>query len=223
MLKRTTLDFLKQLKKNNNKEWFDAHRTQFVEAKENVEILAASIIEGLAKRNPALKDLRPKDCLFRINRDVRFSKDKSPYKANFGMSFSEGGKKSGKAGYYVHIEPGKSFIAGGCWQPAPEMLKRIRQEIDYQAEEFMGILKNKSFVQAFGSLSQEDMLTRPPQGYNESNPMIQFIKLKSFVATTSIPDNELMESSAVAILEKKMQALEGLVGFLNRASHEMME
>lgn len=223
MLKRTTLEFLKQLKKNNNKEWFDAHRAQYAEAKENVESLAASVIEGLAKRNPALKNLRPKDCLFRINRDVRFSKDKSPYKTNFGMSFSEGGKKSGKAGYYLHIEPGKSFIAGGCWKPAPDMLKRIRQEIDYQAEEFLKIVKNKSFVQHYGSLSEEDMLSRPPQGYSESNPMIPFIKLKSFVATTSIGDTEFMESRSVDFLEKKMNVLEGLIGFLNRASVEMTE
>ncbi|HLO80078.1 MAG TPA: DUF2461 domain-containing protein, partial [Chitinophagaceae bacterium] len=125
------LSFLKKLKKNNNKPWFDANRHLYVEAKVEFEDFVSSLITSYGKHDPAIAHLLPKDCIFRINRDVRFSKDKSPYKNNFGASITSGGKKSPFAGYYVHIEPGAGFVGGGLWQPMPDMLAKVRQEIDY--------------------------------------------------------------------------------------------
>ena len=119
MLQTSTLKFLKDLKKNNNKPWFEKHKSAYLEAKEDVEHFAEKVIEGLSKIDPDIAALQPKDCTFRIYRDVRFSRDKSPYKTNMGAYLSKGGKKSPLAGYYVHFEPGRCFAAGGLWMPMP--------------------------------------------------------------------------------------------------------
>ena len=145
MLQPSTQAFLKNLAKNNNREWFDEHRKEYDVAKKDYEQYVEKMLEELCKEEESFKGQKAKDCIFRIFRDVRFSKDKSPYKANFGAVFSKGGKKHMGAGYYVHIEPRKNFIGGGIWQPEGDMLKKIRQEIDYNLEEFQGILKNKNF------------------------------------------------------------------------------
>ncbi|MBK8413382.1 MAG: DUF2461 domain-containing protein [Bacteroidetes bacterium] len=136
MITKRTLDFLKALKKNNNREWFDVNRSKYEEAKADFEKFVETLLPLLSKENSKLKDLKVKDCVFRIYRDVRFSKNKDPYKTNFGAYFVEGGKKSSKAGYYIQIEPGNSFLAGGCWMPEAPVLKAIRQEIDYNLKDF---------------------------------------------------------------------------------------
>lgn len=217
MLKRESLEFLLALEKNNTKDWFDANNSWYQEAKRNMEEIASSLIDKLGKVHPEIINLKPKDCLFRIHRDVRFSKNKLPYKTNFGMAICEGGRKSGKAGYYLHIEPGRSFIAGGCWQPAPEQLKNIRQEIDYNGQGFKKIIEAKSFKEYFSDLSMEDALLRAPKGYDEENPLIRYIKLKSFVATSSLTDKDLLDSKSSKIIERRMSALHGLINFLNQA------
>ena len=130
----STLNFLKKLTKNNNKEWFDKNRSVYEDAKLEVKALVQQTIEKIATFDPSIASLEPKDCMFRINRDVRFSKDKSPYKNNMGFMIAPGGKKSIKGCYYVHIEPGNCFVAGGIWVPMPEQLKSIRQEIDYSGD-----------------------------------------------------------------------------------------
>ncbi|MGZ5134058.1 MAG: DUF2461 domain-containing protein, partial [Flavitalea sp.] len=136
MLQQSTLTFLKGLAKNNDKSWFESHRKQYEQAKQDFEGFIKIILEKHCKKDEDLKDLEAKKCTFRINRDIRFSKDKSPYKSNFGASMDRGGKKSIYAGYYFHLEPGKSFAGGGLWMPmAPEM-KKVRQEIDYCFDEF---------------------------------------------------------------------------------------
>jgi uncharacterized protein (TIGR02453 family) len=112
MLQQATVQFLKNLKKNNKKEWFDSNRSKYDDAKEDVESLSAGIIKKLSQFDESIAHLHPKDCMFRINRDVRFSKDKSPYKTNMGVYFSKGGKKGIQAGYYFHLEPGNSFCCG---------------------------------------------------------------------------------------------------------------
>src|ERR1700734_3777017 len=115
MLAVATIKFLKDLKKNNNKPWFESNRKKYEDAKADFSKFIQGIIEKHAKKDKTLKDLKAKDCMFRINRDVRFSKDKSPYKTNFGASINRGGKKSLFAGYYFHCEPGESFAGGGLW------------------------------------------------------------------------------------------------------------
>ncbi len=124
MIQPSTLKFLKELKKNNHKEWFDANRKKYEEAKADFTASVQHIIHEFCKTDTTLSSLNAKDCLFRINRDVRFAKDKSPYKTNLAASINAGGKKSTKAGYYIHIEPGQNFVGGGIWQPMPDDLKK---------------------------------------------------------------------------------------------------
>src|SRR5882757_3698731 len=120
MLQKSTLAFLKAIKTNNNKEWFDKNKDKYLAAKEDVESLIGEVIKSFSTFDKSLADLKPKDCVFRIYRDVRFAKDKRPYKTNLGASINAGGKKAEVAGYYIHFEPGQSMIAGGRWMPSPD-------------------------------------------------------------------------------------------------------
>src|SRR3954462_7481143 len=145
MLQPETIAFLGKLAKNNNKPWFDKHREDYAAAKEDHEEMVTSILAALSATEAVFKEQKAKDCIFRIFRDVRFSKDKTPYKAHFGAFFSIGGRKFPGAGYYLHTEPGKSFIGGGLWQPEAPLLKAVRQEIDYNYDDFRKIIENKTF------------------------------------------------------------------------------
>ncbi|HEY6954396.1 MAG TPA: DUF2461 domain-containing protein, partial [Flavisolibacter sp.] len=166
MIEPQTLKFLSQLKKNNNKPWFDAHRAQYEAARIDFTNFIQLVIDALQKTDTTITGITAKDSQFRINRDIRFSKDKRPYKENFGAFIARGGKKSIYAGYYFHLAPGNSFAGGGLWQPEPANLKKVRQEIDYNWEEFQSIVKNKTFKKTFGDLYKgEDMsLKRMPKG-----------------------------------------------------------
>jgi len=222
MLQQTTVLFLKNLKKNNKKEWFDINRGKYESAKKDVENLSAEIIKRLSTIDESIAHLQPKDCMFRINRDVRFSKDKSPYKTNMGVYFSKGGKKGNTAGYYFHLEPGNSFIAGGLWMPLPVDLKKVRQEIDYNWDEFNKIINSRKFKTAFGELdrSSEYVLSRPPKGYDENNPAIGFLKMKSFIASVKITDTDLATKDLVKKIVMQFESLKPLIDFMNRAIEE---
>jgi len=219
MLQTSTIKFLKELKKNNHKEWFDANRKTYDAVKEDFAGLISSIIAKHGAKDEEIASLTPKDCMFRINRDVRFSKDKSPYKTNMGASINRGGKKSVFAGYYFHLEPGESFVGGGLWMPMPEELKKVRQEIDYCFDEFKKIISNKKFTAIYGPLyeGEDAKLTRPPKGYEDSNPAIEFIKLKSFLAMQKISDADLTDKGLVKKITDAFDALHPLIKFLNRA------
>ena len=130
MLQPDTVRFIERLSENNNKPWFDAHRDEYVAAKADFERFVELLMGQLVEIEPALSEQKAKDSIFRIFRDVRFSKDKTPYKGHFGVYLSRGGRKYSGAGYYLHIEPGgKSFIGGGLWMPEPSLLKAVRQEL----------------------------------------------------------------------------------------------
>lgn len=219
MVQLSSLQFLKALKKNNRKDWFDANRAKYESTKKDVETLAAGIIKNLSRSDESIAHLQPKDCMFRINRDVRFSKDKSPYKTNMGVYFSKGGKKGNQAGYYFHFEPGASFVAGGLWMPMPEDLKKVRQEIDYNWEEFRGIVESKKFKSLYGTLqrSAEYELSRPPKGYDDTNPAIGYLKLKSLIGTVKIADADLTSPRLVKTVVSHFTVIQPFVEFLNRA------
>jgi uncharacterized protein (TIGR02453 family) len=196
MLNPKTLQFLTKLKKNNSREWFNQHRDDYDAAKENFIELVNQILAQAGQFDQDIAVLSYKDCIFRINRDVRFSKNKDPYKNNMAAYFVKGGKKSWLAGYYFHCEPGgKSFIGGGLYGGEPDQIKKVRQEIDYNWEEFKGILQNKKFKQTFGDLSREEgmSLIREPKGYDKDNPAIDYIKLKNFIVSVPVTDEELTE------------------------------
>jgi uncharacterized protein (TIGR02453 family) len=219
MLEPQTLKFLSQLKKNNNKPWFDSHRAQYEAARIDFSNFIQLVIDAVQKSDTTITGLTAKECQFRINRDIRFSKDKRPYKENFGAFICRGGKKSIYAGYYFHLAPGNSFIGGGLWQPEPENLKKVRQEIDYIWEVFSSILKYKNFKKIYGDLYKgEDMsLSRMPKGYEEDNPAIDYLKLKSLIAETEITDEELTKSTLHKKTVAAFEALQPLLNFINRS------
>jgi len=216
MLKRETLSFIKDVAENNNREWFAANKEVYEEAKKDALTLAATIIPELAKIDPILSaEADPKKCLLRIYRDVRFSKNKDPYKNNYGMWFST--KKGGnEPGYYLHIQPGKSFIAGGYWMPDVPHLKLIRQEIDYSAEDFKAIINEKDFKKNF-KLGVDNALKNAPKGYDPADPNIELLKLKSFEATMKIEDEEFFKPDLVNKLISSFKTVQPLVAFLRNA------
>ena len=219
MLQPATLKFLKDLNKNNNKPWFDAHRKQYDEAKNDFANFIQSIIQAHSKKDPSIAHLKAKDCTFRINRDVRFSKDKSPYKNNMGAYLNKGGKKSVFGGYYFHCQPGQSFVGGGLWMPMPSELNKVRQEIDYNLDTFKKIITSKKFTAVYDGLSKdaEYTLTRLPKGYETDNPAAEYLKLKSFVTMISLSDAELTSKDLSKKILAAFSALQPMLEFINQS------
>jgi uncharacterized protein (TIGR02453 family) len=218
MLKPSTLKFLKDLKKNNNKPWFEKNKSVYLDAKTDVNDAVGQLIEKLSKIDPDIANLHPQDCTYRIYRDIRFSPDKTPYKVHMGAYLNKGGKKTPTAGYYIHFEPGAVMAGGGLWMPMAPDLNKVRQEIDYSFKEWSGILANRVFVKLFPKgLSKEDMLTRPPKGYEEGNPAIEYLKLKSFIVMRGFKDEDVLSKSFLKDLLKTFETMKGFVHFLNRA------
>ena len=220
MLQPATLKFLKDLKKNNNKPWFDDNRSRYEGAKQDFIKFIQAVIDNHGKKDKSIATLNTKDCLFRINRDIRFSKDKSPYKTNFGASINQGGRKAcSSAGYYIHLEPGQCFVGGGTYQPMPDELKKVRQEIDYSFKDFKKIIGAKKFRSFYKDLDKSDefLLSRVPKGYTPDNPAAEYLRLKSYIAFVQISDKDL---SSKILLKKTLEAfktLQPLIKFLNRA------
>lgn len=185
MIQQSTLDFFKEIKENNNKPWFEQNKPRYEAAKANFLSFMEELLVEIRKIEPIYeKDL--KKYASRIYRDVRFSKDKSPYKNNIS-SLIERAPDYKKCPFYLHIQPNESFIGGGIWQPEPDLLSRVRQEIDYNGSEFNSILHKKSFVDLFGKLSG-DSLVRPPKGYDADNPNIELLKLKQYIVSKNFSD-----------------------------------
>ena len=215
-----TLVFLKTLQKNNNKVWFDKNRPKYISAKNNFDEFVALLLQQMILFDEDLKELLPKNCTFRINRDIRFSKDKTPYKVNLSASFNKGGKKSVHAGYYFHLQPGgKSFIGGGLWMPEANELKKLRQEIDYCFPEFKNILNASSFKKHYLQLEKDEkqMLVKIPKGYEKENPAADFLRMKSFIATKNLSDEEVLSSRLVKESTDAFKVLMPLIKFINRS------
>ena len=219
MLQSSTIKFLKDLAKNNDRSWFEANRTKYEDAKQDFENFVQAVINRFSKKDDDLKELTAKKCTFRINRDIRFSKDKSPYKSNMGASMARGGKKSIFSGYYFHLEPGKSFVGGGLWMPQPPEMKNIRQEIDYCYDEFKKIVTSKKFKSIYNELyTGEDVkLAKVPQGFEKDNPAAEWLKLKSWLAMREISDAELTSKDLVKKTTEAFETLQPMIKFLNRA------
>ena len=216
MLQTATLHFLRQLKLHNDKGWFDEHRKEYEAAKGDFEQFVGSLLKELTPLEPALATQKAKECIHRIFRDVRFSKDKSPYKTNFGAVFSRGGRKSEGAVYYLHLEPGSIFAGGGMWQPEPAMLKAVRQEIDYGFGDFEAIINDKTFKKTFSKLDG-DSLQKPPQGYDATNPAIDYLKMKGWTVGAPLKDEVLTRKDAVQKVVDVFTTMKPFVDFLNRA------
>jgi uncharacterized protein (TIGR02453 family) len=185
MIQQSTLNFFKEIKENNNKPWFEQNKPRYEVAKANYLSFMEELLVEIRKIEPIHeKDL--KKYASRIYRDIRFSKDKSPYKNNIS-SLIERAPDYKKCPFYLHIQPGESFMGGGIWQPEPDLLSKVRQEIDYNGSEFNSILNKKPFVDLFGKLSG-DALVRPPKGYDADNPNIELLKLKQYIVSKNFSD-----------------------------------
>jgi uncharacterized protein (TIGR02453 family) len=218
MLQHSTLKFLKNISKNNDRSWFEAHRKEYEDARMDYENFIQAVLEKHSKKDEDLKELTARKCMFRLNRDIRFSKDKSPYKTNFGASMNRGGKKSVFAGYYFHCEPRKSFVGGGLWIPMPQEMKKVRQEIDYCYDEFRGIVTARKFKSIYGELytGENIKLSKVPQGFDKDNPAAEYLKLKSWLAMKELSDAELTSKDLIKKTLHAFESLQPLIKFLNR-------
>jgi len=190
----SSFDFLKQLQKNNNREWFAKHKSRYEQELAQIICFADDLLERMNKHDQ-IENESGKKCLFRIYRDTRFSKDKTPYKNHWSGNLRRATKKL-RGSYYFHIEPGKSFLGGGFWNPEPADLKRIRDEIAYDASEFHKVFSNKTFKSTFGKLSGEKVQTTP-KGFDPSHPEIDLLRHKQFILIREFSDKEVMDAHFV--------------------------
>ena len=218
MIKKETFAFVGELIENNDRNWFLAHKAEYEVAKQNIEDFANTIITELKKTDTTIpEEISAKKCVMRIYRDVRFSKDKSPYKNNFGIGISTKGKGGDGAGYYVHIQPHQSFVAGGYWMPQGEHLKATRQEIDYNTQDLLDILEDKDFKSYFDGLDDQEKLKTVPKGYDANHPQIEILKLKSFTVTHSFTNDELFHKDSALAVSDGLKKMYPLISFLNHA------
>jgi uncharacterized protein (TIGR02453 family) len=208
-------NFLSDLKKNNTREWFNANKERYEQAKVLHAEFLDKVISGVSSFDSDIQLITPADCTFRIYRDVRFSKNKDPYKVNMGAIIRRGGRKSDYAGYYLHLEPGATFVGGGRWQPTPEMLRTLRYEIYNFPQDFEAIISHPDFVKSFGTLN-EDRLKRPPKDFPADAPMVEHLKYKSFTAGKSFTDEQVKNDAFFLDVIDAFKAIQPLLRFLNR-------
>lgn len=220
MLQPETLSFLSHLRENNSREWFEANKGQYESARADFESFISKLKETLTPVIPELETQTAKSLLFRVYRDVRFSKDKTPYKTHFSAYFSRAGRKATDAGFYLHVSPGASHLSTGMWEPQGAVLKAVRQEIDYAFDELQGILQDKDFRKIFGEM-KGDRLRTLPQGYTADNPAIETLKHKSFLFSHPLPDAFLNRKDAVRQLAGMAATAAPFVAFLNRGMDDV--
>ncbi|XDD49446.1 DUF2461 domain-containing protein [Leptospira sp. WS92.C1] len=217
MLQKTTLEFLKKLAKNNNKPWLEKNKLLFTEAKTDYENLITELIFGFAKINPNLAGVDPKKCIFRIHRDVRFSKNKEPYKTNFGASIGPSGKDLGRPLFYIHVQPGdQSFIAAGLYMPDPPILKKVRESILDNSNILKKIVGENKFKKEFGGLSDMKLKTSP-KGFPKDHPDLSWIRYTSYIVEKNIKDENLLSKSFLKNTAESYKILQPFLKYLNDA------
>lgn len=215
MIKESTLKFIEDLKKNNNREWFAENKPRYEQARADFEQLVAQIIQGINTFDPELGYLEPKKCIFRIYRDVRFSEDKSPYKNHFGAVFRARGLDK-TSGYYFHLDPDESFVSCGYYMLMPDQLKKVRRGIYNDFETFSSIINEKSFKEEFGDLyKDEDMLKRVPNGFDKDHPAAEYMKLKHFYVFKPLSYKQLLDKNLVSYVTSVYKQMYPLSEFLN--------
>lgn len=215
-INKETIDFISKLKKNNNREWFTANKDKYVAAHENFTAFVGELITQIGKFDKTAVGLDPKKSVFRIYRDVRFGKDKSPYKTNFGASMAGGSKGlTGRAGFYIHIEQGKGFLAGGVYIPEPDRLKLVREDISMEGKKFLKIIQDKTFKKNFKGLSEEDKLSTAPKGFDKEDPMVDYLKYKSYIAYHEIDGKTILSPKFSAYCIDVFKSMVPFNNFLN--------
>jgi uncharacterized protein (TIGR02453 family) len=219
MLTQNAINFIEDLKQNNNTEWMHANKKRYDDFKKDYHAWINSLLLEMKPLDKSLEILEVKNCTFRINRDIRFSKDKQPYKTNIGMWMSMDKNRKNSPGYYIHFETANSFIAGGCWCPEPNELKKIRTEIAFFTNDFNVVLDDKKFKSEFKTLTydEKNTLKNAPKGFDVNHPSLDFLKMKSFTASQKIDDKVFNNKDFAKIIAQKIIALKPLNEFLNRA------
>lgn len=212
MIEKSTFSFLRNLKKNNDRGWFSENKEKYTAAQQNVLEFVEELLAEMSKFDENFARMDAKKTLFRIYRDTRFFKDKSPYKTNFGASINGIGKKDGGAGYYLHISPGECFTAAGVYRCDPKKLKDLRKEISVNADEFKSIIQDKNFR---NFEFNNEKLSRVPQGFEKDDPMAEYLKMRHLVVSQNIKDEDLMNTESVKFVAENFRKMSKFVDFLN--------
>jgi uncharacterized protein (TIGR02453 family) len=223
MITTDTLHFLRELSEHNNKKWFDEQRHRYQQASGEVLAVVGELLDRLGGIDPGIESshLEPARCVMRINRDIRFSKDKTPYKTNFFAFMNKGGKKSPSAGYYINIQPAASFYGGGIYMPETAVLTKIRQRLDQRFDEFRKIIEQQDFRTMFpDSVQPSGELKNPPRGFAKDSKALAYLKYKGYFTQRFATDEELTAPHYVDIIVSSYAAVQPLVDFINRAIDE---
>lgn len=214
-MERATLQFLKDLKANNNREWFGDNRDRYQAAVADFQEHVAGLITATRKLDPAIGPVTPKEAIFRIFRDVRFGKDKSPYKPNFGAFIARGGRKGGRAGYYLHLEGGgNSMIAGGIYMPPTPVLTQLRQGIAADEQTLRKIIKRAAFQKAFGTFHGEQLKTMP-RGFPKDHSAGDLLRFKSYIVSHKLSDSHVLAKDFIRKTLADFKLLLPLTEYLN--------
>ncbi|HBN45670.1 MAG: TIGR02453 family protein [Candidatus Marinimicrobia bacterium] len=216
MIEKSTLNFLSELKQNNNRTWFNDHKDDYKAALANFTDLVAILLHNIAGFDKRLVGVLPKECLFRIYRDVRFSKDKSPYKTWFSASMNGGGKNTLFPGYYIHLEPGNTYLGGGIWHPPKDILDNIREYIIAHHPELEKIVLGKTFKKHFGEMGGEQLKTAP-KGYPKDHPQIRWLRYKDFLAGCSKNKLDITSDKIIPDFSSDYKAMFSFMQFLRQA------
>ena len=216
-MKKVVLEFLTQLGENNTREWFQAHKGQYDESKKEVESFVNSAIPAIARFDDTVKFAEAKDCMFRIFRDVRFAKDKSPYKTNMGAWITQAGRKGTGPGYYIHIQPGGSFLSAGVYMPEPDQLKKMRSEIYYNVAEFNAILADKALRKYCNGLQEIEKVKLAPRDFPKDFPEIELLKHKHYILTYPLRDEMVESDHLIDLIGMVFKAMYPFNVFLKRA------
>jgi uncharacterized protein (TIGR02453 family) len=216
VISKNILNFLKDLHKNNNREWFNANKSVYNKVRLEYEMFVELLIQRINQFDEDIGPLAANDAIYRIFRDIRFSSDKSPYKTHFGAYISRGGKKAANPGYYFHIQPGGSFLAGGIYMPSSDILKSIRTEIYENTEEFKEIINNSDFKKDFGPMWGEKLKT-PPRGFPKDFPDIELLKYKHYVVARDLTDEEVLDKDLLENTVRIFRLMMPLNRFINDA------
>ena len=217
------LQFVSQLKQNNNREWFQANKDWYEQMRAEFEQLVAALIKEISEFDEDMKYLTPKECVFRIYRDIRFSSDKTPYKTHFGAYMaSGGGRKSPRGGYYLHLEPGASFASTGVWMPEPNVLKALRQSVYDNIDELNEIRSDKEFSRYYKNFYEEDKLKKIPAGFPADFPDVELLKLKHYLVDYHLEENFLSADDFIPKITAVFKAGYPFNRFLNYTVDEQL-
>ena len=216
MIAQSTLAFLEELHKNNNRIWYHANKDRFKDAFGNFQDLVAMLLHTISGFDDAIVGTEPKDCLFRIYRDIRFSKDKTTYKTWFGASMKPGGRREIGSGYYIHVSPKQVYLSGGIWHPDKDTLSKIRDHIVAWNKKFENVVLNKSFFDTFGGLGG-DKLKTAPKGFPKDHPQIQWLRHKDLIVSYEVDPKEALSEKFIGMAGSIYEKMLPLNKFISEA------